>query len=115
MEPKRKIEISTQINIEKPPQPSLNEKFYVIYSPKKFKLRPFESIMLDLKLKLNLPDNVQGIIEPLPLLILQQLTTENSRHITAETKDGFIKLDILNRIETLIIQSTLIKIKKLQP
>ena len=115
MEPKRKIEISTQINIEKPPQPSLNEKFYVIYSPKKFKLRPFESIMLDLKLKINLPDNVQGIIELLPSLILQQLATENSRRITAETKDGFIKLNILNRIETLIIQSTLIKIKKLQP
>ena len=61
----------------KRPQFSVNDKFYIIYSPTKFKLRPCESIMLDLRFKTKLPGNVQGIISLLPSLILQGLTIEN--------------------------------------
>ena len=46
MTPKREIEFSTGLEIQKPPQLSANEKFYIIYSPVKFKLRPCGSIML---------------------------------------------------------------------
>ena len=58
--------------------------------------RPCESIMLDLRFKIKLPDNVQGIISLLPSLTLQGLTIENHRHLTTETQDDFIKVDILN-------------------
>ena len=53
--------------------------------------------MLNLQLKIKLPDGVPGIIRLLPSLILQSLTTENSKRITSQTKDKLIKLDLLNR------------------
>ena len=74
MESRREIEISTGPEIQNPPHLSPNEKFYVIYSPMKFKL----SIMLNLKLKIKLPDVVQKTIGLLHSLILQSLTIENS-------------------------------------
>ena len=43
--------------------------------------------MLDLRFKIKLPDNVQGIISLLPSLILQGLTIENHRRLTTETQD----------------------------
>ena len=97
METRWEIEISTGLQIQKPPQLSTNETFYAIYSPMKFKLRPWESIMLNLQLKIKLPDGVQGIIGLLPSLTLQSLTIENSKRITSQTKDELIKLDLLNR------------------
>ena len=53
--------------------------------------------MLNLQLKIKLPDGVQGIIGLLPSLTLQSLTIENSKRITSQTKDELIKLDLLNR------------------
>ena len=53
--------------------------------------------MLNLQLKIKLPGGVQGIIGLLPSLILQSLTIENSKRITAQTQDEIIKLDLLNR------------------
>ena len=97
METRWEIEISTGLQIQKPPQLSTNETFYAIYSPMKFKLRPWESIILNLQLKIKLPDGVQGIIGLLPSLTLQSLTIENSKRITSQTKDELIKLDLLNR------------------
>ena len=97
METRREIEISTGLQIQKPPQLRTNGTFYAIYSPMKFKLRTCESIMLNLQLKIKLPDGVQGIIGLLPSLILQSLTIENSKRITLQTKDKLIKLDLLNR------------------
>ena len=97
METRWEIEISTGLQIQKPPQLSTNETFYAIYSPMKFKLRPWESIILNLQLKIKLPDGVQGIIGLLPPLTLQSLTIENSKRITSQTKDELIKLDLSNR------------------
>ena len=53
--------------------------------------------MLNLQLKIKLPDRVQGIIGLLPSLIIQSLTIENSKRMTSQTKDELIKLDLLNR------------------
>ena len=53
--------------------------------------------MLNLQLKIKLPDRVQGIIGLLPSLILQSLTIENSKRMTSQTKEELIKLDLLNR------------------
>ena len=66
METRQEIKISTGLQIQKPPQLSTNGTFYGIYSPMKFKLRPCESIMLNLQLKIKLPDGVQSIIGLLP-------------------------------------------------
>ena len=93
----QEIEFFTNSENQKAPQLSSDEKFYIIYSPMKFRLRPCESIMLNLQLKIELPDNVQGIIGYLPSLILQKLTTENFKRLTSETNDELIKLDMLNK------------------
>ena len=85
----QEIEFFTKLENEKGPQLSPDERFYIIYSPMKFKLRPCESVTLNLQLKIKLPDNVQGIIGLLPSLILQKLTIE--------INDELIKLDLLNR------------------
>ena len=53
--------------------------------------------MLNLQLKIKLPDAVQGIIGLLPSLILQKLTIENCKPVTPETQSELIKLDLLNR------------------
>ena len=53
--------------------------------------------MLNLQLKIKLPDAIQGIIGLLPSLILQKLTTENCKHITPETQRKLFNLDLLNK------------------
>ena len=70
METKQEILISTGLQIQKLPQLSANGTFYAINSPMTFKLRPCKSILLNLQLKIKLPDGVQGIIRLLPSLIL---------------------------------------------
>ena len=45
--------------------------------------------MLNLQLKIKLPDGVQGIIGLLPPLTLQSLTIENSKRITSQTKETY--------------------------
>ena len=62
METKREIEISAGLQVQKPPKLSANGTFYRIYSPEKIKLRPCESTVLNLQLKIKLPDGIQGII-----------------------------------------------------
>ena len=96
METKQEILISTGLQIQKLPQLSANGTFYAINSPMTFKLRPC-SILLNLQLKIKLPDGVQGIIRLLPSSILQSITIENSKRITSQTQDEIIKLDLLNR------------------
>ena len=49
----QEIEFFTKLENEKEPQLSPDERFYIIYSPMKFKLRPCESIMLIYSSKLN--------------------------------------------------------------
>ena len=62
METRREIEISAGLQIQKPPKLSTNRTFYTIYSPEKIKLRPRENTVLNLRVKIKLPDEVQGII-----------------------------------------------------
>ena len=53
--------------------------------------------MLNLQLKIKLPDRVQGIIGLLPSLIHQSSTIENSKRIKSQAKDELIKFELLNR------------------
>ena len=87
----REIEISTGLQIQKPPL-SINGRFYRIYSPEKIKLRPCGSKVLNLQLKIKLPDGIQGIIGLLHAFIQQSLTIENSKHITPQTWEEPVKL-----------------------
>ena len=96
-EQQREIEFFTGPEIQKVPELSPDGKFYIIYLPSKFKLRPCESIILNLQLKIKLPDGIQGIIGFLPSLTLQKLSIENFKGITLQTKGEHIKLEFLNR------------------
>ena len=97
METRQEIEISAGLQVQKPPKLSTNGTFYRIYSPEKIKLSPCESTVLNLRLKIKLPDGVQGIIRLLPSFIVQSLTIENCERITSQISDEFIKLELLNR------------------
>ena len=51
-------------NYECVKRPELNKSksFYIIYSPEKFKLRPRDNILLDLKIKVNAPESLEACI-----------------------------------------------------
>ena len=85
METGWEIKIFVGAQVQKPPLSTKGIKFqksiiknYKIYSPEKIELGPFESQVLDLQLKIKLPNSVQGIISLLPIF-KQLLTLENRK------------------------------------
>ena len=90
------VEISTDVDVK---QPKLNDdgSFYIIYSTEKIKLRPRDSAMLNLRLKVNLPDGIEGMIGLLPSFVARKLSIENSNWISNKRKDEIIQLGILNK------------------
>ena len=68
-----------------------------MYSPEKLKLRPRDSKLLNLRLKLNLPKKIATMIWLLPSCFSRKLSTENSSWISNKRKDETIQLDILNK------------------
>ena len=88
------IKISSSIHCKRP---TLNDdsSFYIIYSPRTFKIRPKENILLDLQFKIEIPKHIDWTIGLLPSYT-RKLSIENSKEI-ARIKDNFIVLDILNR------------------
>ena len=97
METRREIKISAGLQVQKLAKLSTNGTFYRMYSLEKIKLRPCESTVLSLRVKIKLPDEVQGIIRLLPSFIVQSLTIENCKRITSQTHDELIKLKLLKR------------------
>ena len=95
METGRKIKILVGAQVQKPPL-SINGRIYKIYSPEKIELGPFESEVIDLQLKIKLPNGVQGIISLLPIFE-QSLTLGNRKRITSQTLNEPIKLELLNK------------------
>ena len=91
------IEIMTTSDFQKPAELNEDKNFYILYSPKKFKLRPHDSVMLDLQTKINLPDGIEASIGLLPTFVARNLTIENSRRLSNKTKDDFLQSDISNR------------------
>ena len=89
-------EFSTQPDVEKP---WLNDDkgFYIIYSHKKNKVRPRESIMLDLELKINLPEGLEQTMKLLPCYSRKGLLLENLDWMSNRTNDNKIQVDILNK------------------
>ena len=88
------IKISSSIHCKRPTIND-NSSFYIIYSPRTFKIRPKENILLDLQFKIEIPKHIDWTIGLLPSYT-RKLSIENSKEI-ARIKDNFIVLDILNR------------------
>ena len=53
--------------------------------------------MLNLSLKVNLPDGIEAMIGRLPSFVSRKLSIENSNWISKKRKDEIIQLDILKR------------------
>ena len=94
------IEFLTEPEVKKP-KLSNDGSFYIIYSPEKIKLRPRDSAMLNLRLKVNLPEEIEAMTGLLPSFVSRKLSIENSNCISNKRKDEIIQLDILN---TFVIQ-----------
>ena len=90
------VQFSTEPDVSKP-KLSDNGSAYIIYSPEKIKLRPRDSAMLNLRLKVNLPNEIEAMIGLLPSFVSRKLSKENFNWISNKRKDEIIQLDILNR------------------
>ena len=71
--------------------------FYIIHLPEKLKLRPRDSTLLNLRLKLNLSEKIEAMVGLLPSFVSRKLSIENSNWISNKRKDETIQLDILNK------------------
>ena len=81
----------------KQPNMSDKDKFYKVYSPEKFKLRPRDDIYLDLKFDIQTPETIEPWLNLLPSLKTLGSHIENEDWVTNKTKDNIIQLHILNR------------------
>ena len=87
----------------KQPDMTSKDRFYKVYSPLKFKLRPRDDIYLDLKFDIQTPETLKPWLNLLPLLKGIGLHIENSDWIQNKAKDNTIQLHILNRSFTYMI------------
>ena len=93
-----KVEFSTLPEVQKQPKLSTDENFHVVYLPETVKMKPCESNLLQhLKTKINVPVGIEASIVLLPTYVARNLTIENFKRFTDNTKDEFITLDLLNR------------------
>ena len=90
------IEFITEPDIKRP-KLSDDGSFYIIYSLEKLKLRPRDSTLLNLRLKLNLPGKIEAMVGLLPSFVSRKRSIENSNWISNRRKDEAIELDILNK------------------
>ena len=70
------VNINSLLGIKKPNMTE-NDKFYKVYSPEKFKLRPREDICLDSKLNIQMFETIVPLLNLLPLLKRMGLHIEN--------------------------------------
>ena len=80
-------------------QPNITDKdrFYEVYSPENFKLKPRDDIYLDLKFDIQTPETIEPWLNLLPSLKSLGLHIENEDWASNKTKDNTIQLHILNR------------------
>ena len=81
----------------KQPNMTDKDKFYKVYSPEKFKLRPRDDIYLDLKFDIQTPETIEPWLNLLPSLKSLGLHIENEDWVSNKTKNNTIQLHILNR------------------
>ena len=91
-----KIEIGSYAGI-KQPELTKDGSFYCIYSPESFTLQPRDNILLDLKIKINVPERLEAWINLLPSLKEHGFKIEEHNWAANKLKDNTIQLNILNR------------------
>ena len=89
------VNFNSNIGIKKPDM-SDKTRFYKVYSPTKFKLRPRDDIYLDLKFNIETPDRIEPWLNLLLSLKSIGLKIENNDWKNNLTKDNTIQLHILN-------------------
>ena len=91
------VNINVHGGIQKPEYTTQN-RFYKVYSPEKFKLRPQEDIHIDLKFDIQYtPETIQPWLNLLPSLNEIGMHIENDDRTENKTKDNTIQLHIINR------------------
>ena len=103
----KKIDKS-QVTIKKPDMTS-RDRFYKIYSPLTFKLKPRDDIYLDLKFDIQTPETIEPWLNLLPSFKSMGIHIENDDWISNKTKDNTIQLHLLNKNFTYTL-----KVKKYQ-
>ena len=73
------------------------DRFYKVYSPLKFKLRPRDDIYLDLKFDIQVPETLEPCLNLLPSLKGIGLHIENNDWANNKTKANTIPFHLLNR------------------
>ena len=81
----------------KQPDMTSKDRFYKVYSPLKFKLRPRDNIYLDLRFDIQTPESLESWLNLLPLLKGFGLHIQNDDWVKNKTKDNTTQLHILNR------------------
>ena len=81
----------------KKPDMTNSDKFFKVYSPRKFKLRPREDIYLDLKFNVEASKELDPRISLLPSIKGLGLNIENEDWANNLTKENTIQLHLLNK------------------
>ena len=98
----------SQVTIKKPDMTS-RDRFYKIYSPLTFKLKPRDDIYLDLKFDIQTPETIEPWLNLLPSFKSMGMHIKNNDWISNKTKDNTIQLHLLNKSFTYTL-----KVKKHQ-
>ena len=86
----------SQVTIKKTDMTSRG-RFYKIYSPLTFKLKPRDDIYLDLKFDIQTPETIEPWLNLLPSFKSMGIHIENDDWISNKTKDNTIQLYLLNK------------------
>ena len=84
------VNFNSYVGIKQPDMTNEN-RFYKVYSPGKFKLRPREDIYLDLKLNIQTPETLEPWLNLLPSLKEMGLHIENKDWVSNKTKDNITR------------------------
>ena len=85
------------------------DRFYKIYSPLTFRLKPRDDIYLDLKFEIQTPERIEPWLNLLPSFKSMGMHIKNNDWISNKTKDNTIQLHLLNKNFTYTL-----KVKKYQ-
>ena len=88
-----KIEFLAEPEVKKP-KLSDDWSFYIMHLPEK---NQTQTVMLNLRLKVNLLNEIEARIGLLPSFVPKKFSIENSNWISNKRKDKIIQVDILNR------------------
>ena len=89
------VTFNSYVGIKKPDMTD-KSRFYKVYSPIKFKLRPRDDIYLDLNFNIEAPDRIEPWLNLLLSLKGIGLKIENNDWKNNLTRDNAIQLHILN-------------------